>query len=835
MNDAVEVRDTPPEGEIGKTLFLYRDAYGRPRAYAVRPGTDPPYAPPRLWGPTPEGDGWRSGADSVDRPLPLYHLSQILEQPDAPIVFHRGERDVYHASISGLAGVHSTTLLGTGHAVESDFSPLAGRDVVVVPDNSPDGAAYGEEVAGLARSAGARSVIVVHLPGLPPGGNVVTWLHGSGTPEAWAELLATHAIAGPQEGIEAESGAEAAPEPEAEAEPVMEPEPAPEAEPEPKPAMEAAPEPEPGPEIELEPAMPEPPAAPEPEPEIEATPEPELELEPEPGPESAPWLESEAAPAPEPEPEPWLEPVATPQAGPAPEPEPAPVPAAVAEGVGPAFEALSPLPPGTAAAPPFDPYLLPEPLRDAVADIARRTGSPAEVPALGLVLALGAVIGRRLGIHARAGDADRVVPNLWGALVAEGPSFLHGPALAEALAPLDRLEAAAHEAFVREDAVYRTRKAAYDTALKVWRRRVRKAARKGHELGAVSATHPAAPPAPDKRRHRTATARPEALIRLLNANPGGLLLTPGDLSGWLKRLTQAGREGERDFFLRCWPGDGPGFDYDPSTGGPLHCDVPTLSVLGWLTAAARARLLAPSTGAGSADEFLARFSLTVCPAPALGPVAGDAHADEAARERAFRLFERLDEAVRALAPHPEGDAALGFDPEAQAFADRWREGLEARVAEAEDGVLTRHLAAQRRVMPALALVLHLAETAHADSEPGTVPVATARRAAAWCRYLEGHAAHLSGTGAEADAEGAQALLDRLLAGDLHSPFTVRDVYRRHWSRLTTPDRAQAAVHLLERHAYLACEPVPTTARGGKPTRLYHLNPRAREAAAESGP
>jgi hypothetical protein len=834
MSDAVEVRDTPPEGEIGKTLFLYRDAYGRPRAYAVRPGTDPPYAPPQLWGPTPEGDGWRSGADSVDRPLPLYRLSQILEEPDAPVVFHRGERDVYHASISGLAGVHSTTLLGTGHAVESDFSPLAGRDVVVVPDNSPDGAAYGEEVAGLARSAGARSVIVVHLPGLPPGGNVVTWLHGSGTPDAWAEILATHAIAGPQEAAGAE--AEPVPEtPEPEPEPAMEaapePEPAPEAEPEPEPAMEAAPEP--GPETAEPPAEPE--WTPEPEPVLEPEPDPEPVVEAAPEPASEPWLESEAAPEPEPEPEPWLEPVATPQPVPEPGPEPAPVLAAVPEG-GPSFEAPSPLPPGTAAAPPFDPYLLPEPLRDPVADIARRTGSPPEVPALGLVLALGAVIGRRLGIHARAGDAERVVPNLWGALVAEGPSFLHGPALAEALAPLDRLEAAAHEVFLREDAVYRTRKAAYDTALKVWRRRVRKAARKGHELGAVASTHPAEPPAPDKRRHRTATARPEALIRLLNANPGGLLLTPGDLSGWLKRLTQAGREGERDFFLRCWPGDGPGFDYDPSTGAPLHCDVPTLSVLGWLTASARARLLAPSTGAGSADELLARFSLTVCPAPALGPVAGDAHPDEAARERVARLFARLDEAVRALAPHPDGDAALGFDPEAQAFADRWREGLEARVAEAEDGVLTRHLAAQRRVMPALALVLHLAETADANPEPGTVPVATARRAAAWCRYLEGHAAHLSGTGAEADAEGAHALLERLLAGDLRSPFTVRDVYRRHWSKLTTPDRAQAAVHLLERHAYLACEPVPTTARGGKPTRLYHLNPRAREAVAtESGP
>jgi len=176
--------------------------------------------------------------------------------------------------------------------------------------------------------------------------------------------------------------------------------------------------------------------------------------------------------------------------------------------------------------------------------------------------------------------------------------------------------------------------------------------------------------------------------------------------------------------------------------------------------------------------------------------------------------------------------SVPFDADAQGFADAWQADHAVRVAGIDDAGLALALARQGEAMPALALILHLAETADGGA-PRPVPAAAAHRAAAWCEHLEAHARRLHGTegpaGTEA-VEGARALLRRLVTGELAAPFTVRDVYRRHWSGLASRGLAQAAVGLLEDHGYLAPEPVPTTARGGKPTRVYHLNPRAASGA-----
>ena len=63
------------------------------------------------------------------------------------------------ASMNGAKSPHRT-----------DWSPLAGRDLVIWPDNDEPGAAYAREAAMLALKAGAASVRIVDLPdGLPEG------------------------------------------------------------------------------------------------------------------------------------------------------------------------------------------------------------------------------------------------------------------------------------------------------------------------------------------------------------------------------------------------------------------------------------------------------------------------------------------------------------------------------------------------------------------------------------------------------------------------------------------------------------------------------------------
>src|SRR5205823_6245312 len=96
--------------------------------------------------------------------------------------------------------------------------------------------------------------------------------------------------------------------------------------------------------------------------------------------------------------------------------------------------------------------LIPEPFREWLADIAERGCFPLEYPAAAAVVALSALVGRRLGIRPKRHDDWLVVPNLWGAIVGP-PGVQKTPAVKEPLVPLNRLVAealAAHEAAMRE-------------------------------------------------------------------------------------------------------------------------------------------------------------------------------------------------------------------------------------------------------------------------------------------------------------------------------------------------------------------------------------------------
>jgi putative DNA primase/helicase len=711
-------RPTPPDGEIGRTLFVYRGTDRQPLLYVVRPAPDAPHRPDgdaEAWGPASGGRGWQPNLDHLTGLLPLYRLGAVTGDAAAAVIFHPSERDVYRATMAGLAGVHTTTVLGAGCLHRTDLSPLRGRNVAVVAADLGPGGAYAEAVANRAREAGARRVVTVRLDEPLSGAATEAWLHAGGTAPAWTATL-----------------------------------------------------------------------------------------------------EAAGIPA-----RPSADPLALSQLARASQAEPAP---AVLSGVAPAAEP-SPLPAGRAPSDRLDLETLPEPFRAFVASVAARAGCAPDLPAAAVMVALAAVTGRALRVRPDPGAAETVVPNLWGALVTDAP-VAAGSAVAGVLSALDHLESRAHSDFTQAQATWRARRAAYRTAVQAWRRRVRESPPERHALGALAAVYPEPPERPRRRRHQTATGRMDALVGLLNANPAGLLLRADDLGAWLKRLTRAGNEGERHFLLRCWDGAAPGLDYDGPEGESLHCDHPCLSVLGWTSPDACRRLLAhPETGPAAA-ALLGRFALLVVaegttPAAPASEPAPEPGAD--GRGRALQVFERLEAYLR-----PGAAPVVPFTPAAAAHGLAWREALEARSGGSGPMApyLAAHLAAQRKAMPALGLLIHAAEQADRDRGPEAVPLAAAERATAWCDLLIAHARRLHGAEAPA-VNGARTLLERIAAGELPSPFTVRDVYRRHWTGLGSPDAARAAVAVLERHAYLAAEPVPTTARGGKPTRRYHVHPQVR--------
>ena len=111
---------------------------------------------------------WRS--IGFPTPRPLYGLPSLASNPTAPIIVTEGEKTADAAGKLFPGHVVVTSPNGSKSAGKADWSPLAGRDVVIWPDVDAPGAAYAADVVDMVTKAGAKSVAVVRLPaGLPEG------------------------------------------------------------------------------------------------------------------------------------------------------------------------------------------------------------------------------------------------------------------------------------------------------------------------------------------------------------------------------------------------------------------------------------------------------------------------------------------------------------------------------------------------------------------------------------------------------------------------------------------------------------------------------------------
>lgn len=103
-----------------------------------------------------------------------------------------------------------------------------------------------------------------------------------------------------------------------------------------------------------------------------------------------------------------------------------------------------PLPSGLPGVAPFEPELLPAAFRPWIEDISDRIQCPPDFPAVGAMVGLASIVGRRCAIKPKRQDDWLVVPNLWGGAIGR-PGVLKTPPLEEIKKPLDRLEIAARK------------------------------------------------------------------------------------------------------------------------------------------------------------------------------------------------------------------------------------------------------------------------------------------------------------------------------------------------------------------------------------------------------
>jgi putative DNA primase/helicase len=477
--------------------------------------------------------------------------------------------------------------------------------------------------------------------------------------------------------------------------------------------------------------------------------------------------------------------------------------------------------------------LIPEPLRSWLADIAERISCSLDFPVIGAIIGLCCLVGRKLVLRPKRYDNWEVAPNLWGGIVGR-PGLLKTPALSEALKPLYRLVS---EALQRHDeAVASFGADALIAKLKAEAARdvLKKSLKKGNASPDEITTQAQLAAATDNtteptcRRYIVNDTTVEKLGELLRDNPWGLLQFRDELTGWWRCLDKPGHEGDRAFYLEAWNGVGGSFTYDRIGRGTIIIPSPCMSILGGIQPGPLCTYLKAILSGHEADDgLISRFQLLVYPNPPSRWRNVDRWPDTEARDRAFAIFRTLDSlepsTFGAEVDDADGLPYLRFSGPAQGLFNEWRHKLENKKlrTEGESPLVESHLAKYRSLMPSLALLFHLVEVA--DGKPsGPVTLEAALLAAAWCDYLEAHARRIYASVAEADVDSARSLIVRIEGGAVTSPFSPRDVYRHGWSNLKNAEEVNRAVAILEDHGWVQC--VESRQTGGAPRTDVHIHP-----------
>lgn len=179
MADLAPAIDRPQSQIVA--VYDYRDATGKLIAQSVRK------EPKAFLQRRPnEAGGWTYSVKGLA--IPLYNLPGIVASgPESPVYIPEGEKDADALVRRGL--VATTNIGGAGKWRDEYSDYLAGRNVVILPDNDDTGRKHARDIARKTFGK-ATSIKIVLLPGLPPKGDVSDFLANGGTLEQLLELVA---------------------------------------------------------------------------------------------------------------------------------------------------------------------------------------------------------------------------------------------------------------------------------------------------------------------------------------------------------------------------------------------------------------------------------------------------------------------------------------------------------------------------------------------------------------------------------------------------------------------------------------------------------------------
>lgn len=481
-----------------------------------------------------------------------------------------------------------------------------------------------------------------------------------------------------------------------------------------------------------------------------------------------------------------------------------------------------PLPAELAPVEPLPMEALPDQFRPWVHDVAERMQCPPEFIAVPMLVGASMLVARRVAVLPQAHTDWRERANLWAVIVAP-PGWMKSPAIKQALAPLERMEARAAEEHRAAMEAFKVELLAYKLSMEAGEKKAKAELAKDRTADVRAHLTGDEPKAPTWPRYIVSDLSYEKLHALLEENPGGVLSVRDELRGLLLHLAKEDNAEARAFYLQAWSGGSA--TVDRIGRGTVRVSDACLSMIGGIQPGPLCSILHKARQGAGDDGMLERFLVSWPDAQGQWRDV-DRWPDSAARRAAWGVFERLDtftgESIGAVQEKDaEGQAygpgLLRLAPDARELFASWRAEFMPRVqaVAGERESLAAALAKFSHHIPALALVLHVV-----DGGMGPISLSAVERALALGDYFESHAGRLHGSGRRVTIKAARAIMAKIKAGDLHPEFTARDVYRREWSGLGDAETVTAALDMLAVHGWVTECAVPSGTSGGRPTTIY---------------
>lgn len=469
----------------------------------------------------------------------------------------------------------------------------------------------------------------------------------------------------------------------------------------------------------------------------------------------------------------------------------------------------------------FDFALLPELLTPWARDIVSRIQCPADYVAVTIMTALGSVIGRQIGIRPQNKTDWIEFPNQWGLIIGR-PGVLKSPAMEQALSPLKKLAADAATRYESEIPEYEAAAKLAKLQQEAAEHEVRKKLKKDSSTDISALLSSTEPEKPSLRRYIANDSTAASLGELLRQNPNGLLIYRDEIVSLLKGLDREDAADARGFYLTGWNGNS-GYTFDRiGRGLNLHIPAVCLSLLGSTQPGRISEYLKHAVNGGKGDDgLIQRFGLMVWPDIGLDWQDVDQWPDKPGRNAAHEVFSRLDNLILSSIGAEKGEfddaPYLRFSDSALTEFRNWREGWEKKLRTGDlHPALESHLAKYRKLVPSLALIIHLA-----DNHTGPVSHTAILKALAWGEYLETHAIRAYASVTAPEVQAARAILRRIEKGDVSGTFAARDIYRNGWTQLTDTKRVHEALSLLVDYGHLQATTIDTD---GRPATVYEAIP-----------